>query len=201
MWQKKLLGYSFRILLLLGFIYLIGCDIYKSEETQISGIDKTVCEQFSDSVFVNIESVPLSQYFPDVHNAQLSTVLGGFVDSLLTDSLFVEQNTELAYELTLGAGNDTTYLAVKSASGTLTLFATGIVNVNLYQKDGKRIEVSDDKMPLATISGCTELSQGGVMDPIIKLRLAYKVGTNSDLLLQLIKVEQTKARIFKLSLR
>ncbi len=200
MWQKKLLGLSFKLLLILGFIYLVGCDIYKDEESKITGIDKTVCEQFSDSVFTAIESVPLNQYYPDVKNAQVSTIASGLTDSLVADSFFVEQNTQYAYELTLGAG-DTTYLAVKSATGTLTVFATGIVDLNVIKKDGTRISVSDDKMPLATISGCTELSEGGVMDPIIKMRLAYEVGNGSDLLLQLIKVEQTKTRTFKLSLQ
>ncbi len=200
MWQKKLLGLSLKILLLLGFIYVVSCDIYKSDKSEITGIDKAVCEQFSDSVFVPIQSVPLKQYYPDLTNAQLSNVVSGFVDTLMIDSIFVVQNSQHAYELTLGAG-DTTYLAVKAVSGTLTIFATGIVDLNVIGKDGKCIAVSDDKMPLATISGCTELSEGGVMDPIIKLRLAYKVDKGGDLLLQLIKVDQTKKRTFYLSLK
>lgn len=200
MWRKKFLRISLKLLLVLGFVYLVSCDIYDSEKSEITGIDKTVCEQFSDSVFVSIESVPLNQYFPDVKNAQVSTVASAFVDSLIADSFFVQQNTQHAYELTLGAG-DTTYLAVKSATGTFTIFASGIVDVNVIRKDGNSVAVADDKMPLATISGCTELSEGGVIDPMIKLRLSYEVGNSSDLLLQLIKVEQTKDRTFKLSLQ
>ena len=200
MWQKKILKHSIHFVLLFSFIYLMSCDIYKSEKSTISGIDKAVCEQFSDSVFTPIESVPLNQYFADVSNKEVATVAGSFIDSLVADSFFVEQNSQNAYELTLGAG-DTTYLAAKTANGTLTIFATGIVDLNVFGKDGKDITLTDDTMPLATISGCTELSEGGKVDPLIKMRLAYNVGNNNVVLLQFIKVEQTKSRIFKLSLK
>ncbi len=200
MWQKKILKHSIHFVLLFSFIYLMSCDIYKSEKSTISGIDKAVCEQFSDSVFTPIESVPLNQYFADVSNKEVATVAGSFIDSLVADSFFVEQNSQNAYELTLGAG-DTTYLAAKTANGTLTIFATGIVDLNVFGKDGKDITLTDDTMPLATISGCTELSEGGKVDPLIKMRLAYNIGNNNVVLLQFIKVEQTKSRIFKLSLK
>ena len=200
MWQKKILKHSIHFVLLFSFIYLMSCDIYKSEKSTISGIDKAVCEQFSDSVFTSIESVPLNQYFADVSNKEVATVAGSFIDSLVADSFFVEQNSQNAYELTLGAG-DTTYLAAKTANGTLTIFATGIVDLNVFGKDGKDITLTDDTMPLATISGCTELSEGGKVDPLIKMRLAYNVANNNVVLLQFIKVEQTKSRIFKLSLK
>ncbi len=200
MWQKKILKHSIHFVLLFSFIYLMSCDIYKSEKSTISGIDKAVCEQFSDSVFTPIESVPLNQYFADVSNKEVATVAGSFIDSLVADSFFVEQNSQNAYELTLGAG-DTTYLAAKTANGTLTIFATGIVDLNVFGKDGKDITLTDDTMPLATISGCTELSEGGKVDPLIKMRLAYDIGNNNVVLLQFIKVEQTKSRIFKLSLK
>ncbi len=200
MWQKKILKHSIHFVLLFSFIYLMSCDIYKSEKSTISGIDKAVCEQFSDSVFTPIESVPLNQYFADVSNKEVATVAGSFIDSLVADSFFVEQNSQNAYELTLGAG-DTTYLAAKTANGTLTIFATGIVDLNVFGKDGKDITLADDTMPLATISGCTELSEGGKVDPLIKMRLAYDIGNNNVVLLQFIKVEQTKSRIFKLSLK
>lgn len=200
MWQKKILKHSIHFVLLFSFIYLMSCDIYKSEKSTISGIDKAVCEQFSDSVFTPIESVPLNQYFADVSNKDVATVAGSFIDSLVADSFFVEQNSQNAYELTLGAG-DTTYLAAKTANGTLTIFATGIVDLNVFGKDGKDITLTDDTMPLATISGCTELSEGGKVDPLIKMRLAYNIGNNNVVLLQFIKVEQTKSRIFKLSLK
>ncbi len=200
MWQKKILKHSIHFVLLFSFIYLMSCDIYKSEKSTISGIDKAVCEQFSDSVFTPIESVPLNQYFADVSNKEVATVAVSFIDSLVADSFFVEQNSQNAYELTLGAG-DTTYLAAKTANGTLTIFATGIVDLNVFGKDGKDITLTDDTMPLATISGCTELSEGGKVDPLIKMRLAYDIGNNNVVLLQFIKVEQTKSRIFKLSLK
>jgi len=33
-----------------------GCDLYKSDVTEISGADKTVCQQFSDSVFTELQA-------------------------------------------------------------------------------------------------------------------------------------------------
>ncbi len=200
MWVKRTSIRFLAILFLISAVYFSGCDIYKSEESHISGIDKTVCEQFSDSVFTPVRSALLTDYYADAYDAQLTSMMPGFVDSLLKDSVFVEQNTEKAYELTLG-GNDTTYLAVKNAAGTLTLFATDIVQVNLLKQDGKSVKLADDKMPLSTISGCTELTKGGVIEPIIKLRLAYDLDTQGNYLIQMIKVEQTKSSTFKLSLQ
>ncbi len=200
MWAKRTSIRFLGILFLISSVYFAGCDIYKSEESHISGIDKTVCEQFSDSVFTPIRSALLTEYYPDMYDAQVSSVMPGLLDSLLKDSIFVEQNTEKAYELTLG-GNDTTYLGVKNAAGTLTLFATDVVKVNLLKQDGKSIKLTDDVMPLSTISDCTELTKGGVIEPIIKLRLAYEIDTQSNVLIQIIKVEQTKSSTFKLSLQ
>lgn len=200
MFPKITSKYLVSVSALLLFLFMSSCDIYKSNETEISGVDKTVCEQFSDSVFTTVTAGVVSNYNAKWTNAGLDTIIGALIDSLNADSAFIEQNHDPAYELTLGAGNDTSYVVLKAQSGTATIFVAQVVKMTLLGKDGTEIALVNEEMPLSTISGCTELDEGNKPQPVIKMRNEYDVN-GGDLLLQLIKVEQTKSKVFRIAVQ
>ena len=200
MFPKITSKYLVSVSALLLFLFMSSCDIYKSNETEISGVDKTVCEQFSDSVFTTVTAGVVSNYNVKWTNAGLDTIIGALIDSLNADSAFIEQNHDPAYELTLGAGNDTSYVVLKAQSGTATIFVAQVVKMTLLGKDGTEIALVNEEMPLSTISGCTELDEGNKPQPVIKMRNEYDVN-GGDLLLQLIKVEQTKSKVFRIAVQ
>lgn len=184
------------------FILVIaaGCDLYTSDVTEIGGVDKTVCEQFSDSVFVSVNSMISSNYNAKWKDANLSLFADSLIDTLLADSVFIEQGNEMAYELTLGSGDDTSYVVIKASSSSLLVFATDIVKMNLYDSAGKAYPLSSNEMPQETISGCTQADDADVEQPVIKMRESYKVSAG-NVLFQLIKAEQTKSSIFKVAVQ
>ncbi len=200
MFPKITSKYLVSVSALLLFLFMSSCDIYKSNETEISGVDKTVCEQFSDSIFTTVTAGVVSGYKATWSNAGLDTIIGALIDSLNADSAFIEQNHDPAYELTLGAGNDTSYVVLKAQSGTATIFVAQVVKMTLLGKDGTEIALVNEEMPLSTISGCTELDEGNKPQPVIKMRNEYDVN-GGDLLLQLIKVEQTKSKVFRIAVQ
>lgn len=200
MFPKITSKYLVSVSALLLFLFMSSCDIYKSNETEISGVDKTVCEQFSDSIFTTVTAGVVSDYKATWSNAGLDTIIGALIDSLNADSAFIEQNHDPAYELTLGAGNDTSYVVLKAQSGTATIFVAQVVKMTLLGKDGTEIALVNEEMPLSTISGCTELDEGNKPQPVIKMRNEYDVN-GGDLLLQLIKVEQTKSKVFRIAVQ
>ena len=184
------------------FILVIaaGCDLYTSDVTEIGGVDKTVCEQFSDSVFVSVNSKISSNYKAKWIDANLSSFADSLIDTLLIDSVFIEQGNEMAYELTLDSGDDTSYVVIKASSSTLLIFATDIVKMNLYDSAGKAYNLTGNEMPQETISGCTRTDDADVKQPVIKMRETYKVSADI-VLFQIIKAEQTKSSIFKVAIQ
>ncbi len=201
MWEKKKIKLVFSVAILSILIILSSCDIYKSEEKEISGVDKTVCEQFSDSVFTNISSVTIETYFPDTMDVDLPAVLSNFLDSLIVDSIFIEQNANQAFELTLATLKDTTYIGIDLKKDGMVLFTTDVFEVHLFKKDGNELKLTNETMPLETVSGCTELTEGGVVEPIIKMRQVYNTDNADNVLMQIIKLDQTKSKTFKVSVQ
>lgn len=181
-------------------ILTAGCDLYQSKTTEIDGVDKIVCEQFSDSLFQAQTTQVAAHYNKDWKNATVAEFADSLIDSLLTDSLFLEQNYTMAYQLTLNEDNDTSYVAVRTSTTTLVIFCTDIVKLNLYAQTGELYSLESNEMPLGTISGCTYENEAGVKQPVIKMREKYSAASDS-LLLQIIKVDQTKGSIFKISVQ
>ncbi len=194
--KKGLLG----LFTLSVFVITAGCDLYKSDVTEISGVDKTVCQQFTDSVFASVKAQVVTHYNPRWADINLPAFADSLIDTLLIDSVFIEQDNELAYELTLGSGDDTSYVAIKANSSGIIIFCTDIVKMNLYDSKGETYALSGNEMPPETISGCTQADESDVKQPLIKMRENYKVSAGS-ILLQLIKAEQTKSSVFKIAVQ
>ncbi|HID40083.1 MAG TPA: hypothetical protein EYP36_11290 [Calditrichaeota bacterium] len=189
-----------------GFIALslimlmAGCDLYKSDVTEIGGVDKTVCQQFSDSVFAELQTQVSTAYDEDWRDSEVSAFAGQLIDSLLEDSIFIEKDYELAYQLTLASAEDTSYVVIKTASSGTIVFTTDIIILHLYDSAGKEYKLNDNEMPLETISGCVQADENNVNQPLIKMRELYSTSAG-NILLQLIKAEQTKRTVFKISVQ
>ncbi len=200
MFPKIASKYLVSVFALLTFVFMASCDIYKSNESEISSVDKTVCELFSDSVFTEVNAKLASDYNPEWLDANLSGFIASLMDSLEANEVFIEQNHDTAYVLTLGGAEDTSYVILKAQSGQAIIFSAEVVEMNLFDKSGTLYGVTNDKMPLETISGCTELDEGNKAQPVIKLRYEYDL-PGGDILIQLIKVEQTASKVFRFTVQ
>jgi hypothetical protein len=189
--------------------FTTSCDDYKSEEFKISDLDSKACQQLqrADSLGADTVTAMLLSDFDStwvdslIYNevSQTYSNVSDIIDSLVTNDIIVTNTSTNKVRLVTLADFDTCYFALQTSSASLTFFFGKNVSINLINAAGEITGISNRSMPLETAAGCTKLDDNDVEVPFIQARLEISVPGNPSLL-QVIKNEQTKARVIYVSI-
>lgn len=189
---SKIIKRTVSVLIIL--LFFGACDIYSGGEKTITEPDKSVCALLSDSVFVNITSGTPADINKAWTDTALADIAASFLDSLVVDSLFMEQGNTTAYKVTLSA--DTSFIAVKLKGGKITLYGTNQVSWSILDSGLQPFTLENDLMPGTTVAGCTELDEDEKSQPVIRMREEYTIPAGTYLM-RIIKNDQTKGGTFR----
>lgn len=189
--------------------FISSCDDYKSEEFEISALDSKACQQLqkADSLGADTVRTTMLSNFDSTwvdsnlydQGSQTYNSVSEILDSLIANDITVTNTSTNKIKLITSADVDTNYIALQSASGSLTFFFDQSLSINIINQAGQITSISNQEMPLETAAGCTELDDRDVEVPYIKSRLEISVPGNPALL-QLIKNEQTNSRTIHISI-
>ena len=170
----------------------LGADTIQTID--LASIDSTIAV---DTMAYNLDSVLVDTtlYFTwtnemiyDSVNAKYKYV-AEILDTLIANDIVLTNTSTYKLKL-ITPGIGIVYLALQTNSTSLTFFFDTSVSIKLINQSGVITEVSNAKMPLETVAGCTKLDDNDVEVPFIIAR--YEINVPGDVsVLQLIKNEQT----------
>jgi len=197
--KKKMMGPAIAMLML-ALISFSCSNQYEPQDYSMDTIDEAVCSQFTDTLFVRVQSVN-----PTAYNASWFTAdsiineAGAVIDSLTDNGKTFVTDPDTIYRLSMEAGSDTTYLHLMSMVGNsskeFVFYFTDYIKLNLYKPNGAEVVPTDLTYPIVTFMGCLNDTLNPV-EPIIKTRKMYMIDS-PDLLMQLISTDQTASRAMK----
>jgi len=202
--RNKIIVGAAILFMTLVFGYFFACTSqYKQEDFEMQYLDGRACEMLQDTLFLNLNTVNLSDYNSAWNTT--SNVIGqvsDVIDTLTNYNKVMTCRFDSSYNIVLPSDIDTSYICLVNSENagegsykSVVFFLTDVVKLNVITDDEEILSPNDQTVPLETAAGCLD-STSVSFDPLIDTRVVYIINSEK-VLVQFISIVQTSGISFR----